>query len=102
MSDELSYTTFTQVGDEEQITFTLENTDGVPWTKLLSGFVRFLSAVGYGGVEERIAIKDDGFLLTGEWAGLTFDDVELSSKVCKDESIFNTEDDDYDERLDGL
>lgn len=55
--------------------------DTVCWPQLLEDFIALVTAAGYVGVKERIALNDQGFL--GGWEGQTFSDYDLNDDDWK-------------------
>lgn len=47
----------------------------VPWSDLLIDFITLLEASGYGGVKERISLRDSPFL-SERWDGLVHPETE--------------------------
>lgn len=71
-----------KIEDEDgAISITKHHHDAVCWPQLLEDFITLLTAAGYVGVKERIALNDQGFL--GGWDGQTFSDYGMNDDDWK-------------------
>lgn len=64
--------------DDGETVVTRHHSYAVCWPTLLEDFIALMTAAGYVGVKERIALCDEGFLAA--WDGKTFSDYGLNTE----------------------